>query len=138
MNIDQLISVGPTDRSLTVGTDSRWIRIGDAAPRDLVRFGSSRRLLEILVQKRFDAPNTAVSANALIELVWPGESMRYSAGLLRVYAAVSRLRQLGLGAILVTRDDGYLVDANVRVMREPRDETPRNVTWQAAAIPAAS
>jgi len=43
--------------------------------------------------------------------------MRHSAGLLRVYSAVRRLRRLGLESVLITRDDGYLLDPAATVIR---------------------
>jgi hypothetical protein len=85
---------------------------------DLVRYGPVRRLLDRLVVARLDEPGTALSAEALIEAGWPGERMRHTAGLLRVYSAVRRLRRLGLDRVLVTRDDGYLLDANAKVRRD--------------------
>jgi hypothetical protein len=40
-----------------------------------------------------------------------------SIGLLRVYSAVRRLRRLGLEPILVTRDDGYLLEPDADARR---------------------
>ena len=37
--------------------------------------------------------------------------------MMRVYAAIRRLRALGLGDALLTRDDGYLIDPAVTVVR---------------------
>ncbi len=87
---------------------------------DLVRYGPVRRLLDGLVVHRLEHPGAALSAEALIEAGWPGERMRHTAGLLRVYSAVRRLRRLGLETILLTRDDGYLLDPNAGVMRDDR------------------
>ena len=84
---------------------------------DLGRYGPVRKLLDALVEARLSRPGEALSAEALIEAGWPGERMRHTAGLLRVYSAVRRLRRLGLESILVTRDDGYLLDPNAHVRR---------------------
>ena len=84
---------------------------------DLVRYGPVRRMLDTLVSQRLAQPGIALTADALLEAGWPGERMKHSAGLLRVYSAVRRLRKLGLEAILVTRDDGYLLDPVARVVR---------------------
>jgi hypothetical protein len=100
------------------GRDSRSMTPPHGERVDLVRYGPVRRLLERLVVARLEAPGTALSAEALIEAGWPGERMRHSAGLLRVYSAVRRLRRLGLEPILVTRDDGYLLDPNAAVRRD--------------------
>jgi hypothetical protein len=84
---------------------------------DLVRYGPVRRLLDRLVAFRLTRPGDALSTESLIEAGWPGERMRHTAGLLRVYSAVRRLRRLGLEHILLTRDDGYLLDPNANIAR---------------------
>jgi predicted ATPase len=100
-----------------LGPEARWFEPPGQARVDLVRYGPVRRLLDRLVVARLAQPGVALSADALIEAGWPGERMRHTAGLLRVYSAVRRLRRLGLGPILVTRDDGYLIDPRAIVER---------------------
>jgi predicted ATPase len=104
--------------SLVVGPEARWMIPPRGERIDLVRHGPARKVLDRLVTARVDAPGTALSADALLEAGWPGERMRHSAGLLRVYSVVRRLRRLGLEPILVTRDDGYLLDPEAGVLRE--------------------
>lgn len=104
---------------LVVGRDARWMTPLGGERIDLVRYGPVRRLLERLVEERLARPGVALTAEQLIEAGWPGERMRHSAGLLRVYSAVRRLRRLGLEPALVTRDDGYLLDEHLRVRRDP-------------------
>lgn len=119
-----LSSVASDDHhGLVVGPEARWIippRAVDAADVEgrvsLVRYGARRRILHRLVIARLEAPGVAMSAESLIEVGWPGERMHHSAALMRVYSAIRRLRRvLGLEAILVTRDDGYLFDPNAGV-----------------------
>jgi predicted ATPase len=102
---------------LVVGRDARWMIPPSGERVDLVRYGPVRRLLDRLVAERLERPGEALSADALIEAGWPNERMRHTAGLLRVYSAIRRLRRLGLEPVLVTRDDGYLLDANASVSR---------------------
>lgn len=104
--------------ALTVGRDSRWMIAAGGDRVDLVRYGPVRRLLDRLVDERLATPGNALTAEQLIEAGWPGERMRHSAGLLRVYSAIRRLRRLGLEPLLITRDDGYLLDANAAVVRD--------------------
>ena len=59
------------------------------------------------------------SADALLAAGWPGERLRYDSGMLRVYTAIRRLRALGLERVLLTRDDGYQLDPEVRLERGP-------------------
>ncbi len=103
---------------LVVGRESRWIVPPGGERVDLVRYGPVRRLLDRLVVARLEEPGIALSAEALIEAGWPGERMRHTAGLLRVYSAVRRLRRLGLEPLLVTRDDGYLLAPDAPVRRD--------------------
>lgn len=109
---------GDDAATLVVGRDARWMTPPGGERVDLVRYGPVRRLLDRLVEERLARPGTALTAEQLIEAGWPGERMRHSAGLLRVYSAVRRLRRLGLEPLLVTRDDGYLLDASASVRRD--------------------
>ena len=53
--------------------------------------------------------------DALIACGWPGERIVAKSGASRVYVALSTLRKLGLRDLLLSRDDGYLLDAQVGV-----------------------
>lgn len=100
-----------------VGPEARWVRppVGDQL--DLTRHGSLRRVLDALVTRRIAEPGAAMTAIALLESGWPDERVRHESGMLRVYSVVRRLRALGLGEALVTRDDGYLLDPSLRFER---------------------
>lgn len=100
-----------------VARDARTLTLPDGQTIDLARHGSLRRVLEALVARRLDAPGQAMTALALLEAGWPGERVRFESGMLRVYTAVRRLRAMGLGRALLTRDDGYLLGADALVER---------------------
>jgi predicted ATPase len=100
-----------------VGPEARWVRQGDGAPVDLARHGALRRVLDALVTRRIAEPGAATTAVGLLESGWPDEKVRHESGMLRVYSVVRRLRALGFGDALVTRDDGYLIDPRVRIER---------------------
>jgi hypothetical protein len=104
---------------LLVALDTRWMIVPNGRRVDLMRSGPTRRILAHLVEARIAEPNVARSSDALIDAGWPGEQMLYSAALLRVYSLVRRLRQVGLERVLLTRDDGYLLDPEVPVVRPP-------------------
>jgi biotin operon repressor len=53
--------------------------------------------------------------DALLAAGWPGERVDYEAGVARVYTTIQRLRALGLQNVLVTQDDGYLLDPSTPV-----------------------
>ncbi len=103
----------------TVGGDARFLTAPGGERRDLSRHGPLRRVLDALVTARLEAPNRALSADAVLAAGWPDEKMRHDAGMLRVYSIVRRLRALGLEEALVTRDDGYLLDPKTRFVRAP-------------------
>lgn len=111
------VDATPSETDLVVGPESRWFARRDGAKVDLVRYGPVRRLLDALVVRRLERPGEALSAEDLIAAGWPGERMRHTAGLLRVYSGIRRLRRMGLEDVLVTRDDGYLLDAAAGVRR---------------------
>jgi predicted ATPase len=100
-----------------VGPEARWVIPPGGPRRDLTRYGSLRRTLDVLVARRLEAPGASTSAAALLEAAWPGERVRHESGMLRVYTAIRRLRALGLGDALVTRDDGYLLSTDVAFER---------------------
>lgn len=107
---------GEARARLHVGPESRWVE-GAMGRVDLVRYGPVRRILDRLVTARLEEPGVALSADALIEAGWPDERMQHTAGLLRVYSGIRRLRRLGLESVLITRDDGYLLDPGADVAR---------------------
>jgi hypothetical protein len=53
----------------------------------------------------------------LLEAGWPGERVGPEAGFARVRNALSTLRKMGLRDVLLTRDDGYLLDPAVPIRR---------------------
>jgi hypothetical protein len=101
----------------TVGPGARWLRDPAGSKRDLSRHGSLRRVIDALVTRRLAEPGTATPALTLFESGWPGERVRYESAMLRVYSSIRRLRALGLGNALITRDDGYLLDPEVEFER---------------------
>ena len=99
------------------GPESRSVRSPSGEEMDLTRHGSLRKVLDALVIRRLEAPGIAQSASDLLEAGWPGERVRHESGMLRVYSVIRRVRALGLGSALVTRDDGYLLDPQAAVVR---------------------
>ena len=101
----------------SVGGDARSLRRPDGQEIDLARHAALRLVLDALVTRRLAEPGVALSATALLEAGWPGERVRHDSGMLRVYSVVRRIRALGLGEALLTRDDGYLLDPQVHFER---------------------
>jgi hypothetical protein len=101
---------------LVVGPECRWFTAGNARV-NLMRRGPMRLVLEALVRHRLDHPGEALRQDELLRAGWPGERVMAEAGSKRVRVAVAMLRRLGLEGVLVTRDDGYLIEAGVEVRR---------------------
>lgn len=104
--------------ALVVGPNGVWFR----PPRAKVsvrlhRRRALQRVTHHLAERRLAAPGEAVSIPHLVEAGWPGERVLPEAGTERVYTAVATLRRLGLRKVLLQRDDGYLLDPEVPLVR---------------------
>ena len=107
-----------------IGAQARWMVTPDGTRTDLMRHGPVRRILHALATLHTTDKARALSAVELLESGWPGERVRYEAGMLRVYTAIRRLRKLGLEPILVTRDDGYLLDPGAHIVHAEAINAP--------------
>jgi len=103
-----------------IGPDALWLEAASGARTDLARHGPLRRVLDSLVTRRLESPGAPATALDLLEAGWPGERVRHESGMLRVYTIVRRLRALGLGDALVTREGGYLLDPDTPIARRER------------------
>ncbi|MFO0618798.1 MAG: hypothetical protein U0414_39780 [Polyangiaceae bacterium] len=105
-------------RSLTVGPQGLWFKAPRAkASVHLHRRRALQRIVDELAQQRARAPGEALTIAHLVAAGWPGERVLAEAGADRVYTAVATLRKLGLKGILLQRDDGYLLDTSVELLR---------------------
>ncbi len=82
---------------------------------DFGRRGPLRRILVALANNLAADKRAALSVSEVLAAGWPDEKMLHESGTARVYMAIRRLRALGLESILRTSDDGYALDARVRV-----------------------
>lgn len=102
---------------LRIGKDAMCFSIDDGKTVDLARRGSLRRMLAALVEARVSSPGSTLDGAALTSAGWPDERILVEAAATRVRVAIATLRKLGLRNVLLTRDDGYLLDPAVRVER---------------------
>jgi len=100
--------------ALEVGPDANWVRFRGAHV-DLGRRSRPRRIFRALIERRLQAPGVGVPADRLASAGWPDEDLPAHVLANRVYVAVNTLRSLGLGAVIVRRDDGYLLDPALAV-----------------------
>jgi len=102
--------------TLEIGHDWRWFRVGSGSPISLTRRNAGRRILQHLIKLAEASPDATVTRNELVAIGWPGERMLPESGVARVHTTLWRLRQLGLGEVLVSHDDGYRLRDRVRVV----------------------
>ena len=123
-----VFDTGPEERAgatapLIVSDDGTWFRLPSGEVHKLRGRPVTGRLLRVLALRALEAPGTPVSAASLIDAGWPGEKILPKAAHNRLYVAMSRLRQLGLGELLENDGDGYFLrrEVSVRVARERAD-----------------
>jgi hypothetical protein len=98
--------------ALSVARDGRWFQLAGAPRVDLERRRPLRRILALLVAERLAHPGRAVPLDAIITAGWPGERLIPRSANTRAYVALSTLRRLGLGEVLLRRGGGYLLAAS--------------------------
>ncbi len=107
---------GRTRREMIVGPDARFYEL-DGQRVSLQRQRSLRLILLALVDHAEASPGVGLSQTEVLSRGWPGEKMRPESGATRVYTSIRRLRRGGLSGVLITRDDGYLIDPAVTLRR---------------------
>ncbi|MFT3767593.1 MAG: AAA family ATPase [Minicystis sp.] len=108
------IAARRTPSGLIVEPEGRAFMLG-ARRVDLGRRGALRRVLAALAEQRIAQPGVGLPVREIVRVGWPGERMSAESATARVYMAVRTLRSLGLEGLLLTRDDGYLLDPAVAV-----------------------
>ncbi len=106
---------------LNVAGDGRSFSVGEDEPVDLTRRRALRGILEALVAQHVVAPGEPISLDGVLDAGWPGERMSPESGARRVYVTINRLRKLGLGDLLLTTGDGYMIAPGTDVKRAPSD-----------------
>jgi hypothetical protein len=101
--------------SLVVAAHAEWFQIDNQPIVPLETRLALRKLLLALATLRLRDPNGALSSNDAFAAGWPGERAHPDAASVRVYTAIHTLRSLGLRALLVRRNGGYILNAQVRI-----------------------
>lgn len=103
----------PTEESIALGPDASWI---DSGRGERLKLGPSlRNMLALLLARHRDDPQRTASTWELLEAGWPGEMVQAEAGANRVYAALKRLRHMGLRSAIERHDDGYRIVPLARI-----------------------
>jgi predicted ATPase len=111
--LEQALAEGTKEPgSIEVAEDGAWFRLPGGEP---IACGA-RPVLKRLLSELAKRPRVPIAARDLVAVGWPGERMLEDAATNRLYVSMNRLRKLGLGALLVSTDAGYVLDAPVRVV----------------------
>lgn len=102
------------DAELVVGPDCEWFRCADESV-DLRRRKSIKLILKHLVELHASKPGVGADAHALFDIGWPGQEIDPEDAARRVYWAIRTLRKNGLDELILTSDDGYLIDSKIRI-----------------------
>lgn len=107
----------PSGVRLEIADDGRWFRLAGEGDVDLTRRRALRGVLRGLADLRVRAPGEPMNLDDVLEAGWPGELMSPESGARRVYVTINRLRKLGLGELLLTTGDGYMLAPRVDVVQ---------------------
>jgi hypothetical protein len=103
----------PTEESAALGPGAAWI---DTGRGERLKLGPSlRNILACLLEHHRREPSRTLSTWELLEAGWPGEKIAAQSGANRVYAAINRLRNMGLRSTLERHDDGYRIVPGARI-----------------------
>jgi hypothetical protein len=105
-------------RSLFVARDGGYFSVSGGRRVDLSTRGPLRRIFRAIVTAHRENPSRALSVVETFDAGWFGERAQPDAAAGRVYSAISKLRRLGLGQVLVRTDAGYRLDPRVCVIEE--------------------
>ncbi len=106
----------PIVGALTVSEDASNVWLPTTARVSLEKRKPVRLLLLRLIQEHAKKPGGPLTVDDLLAAGWPGERVIRDAGASRVYVALGTLRKLGLRDVILSRDGGYLLDPQVKIV----------------------
>lgn len=112
-------------RTLRVHSDTTSIEL-EGVQVTLAVGSPQRAVLNALLDAHQRHPGKAMSVDELIDAAWPGEALVGDSGPNRLRVAVSRLRKLGLGEIVVSHPGGYALVHPLEVEFLRTSEVSRN------------
>ncbi len=125
-------------RTLFVARDGEYFTVSGGPRVDLGTKGPLRRIFRAVVTAHRTCPRRGLTVNEVFDAGWFGERAQPGALSGRVYSAISKLRRMGLGDVLVRTDAGYLLDPRCCVIEERPILLRREPTTiiHGAAVPA--
>lgn len=100
---------------LRVGDDGQWFQRGGGECVDLARSPLQQRLLWRLVRARLDHAGHPLTADELVEALWPGEKIIRESAMNRLYVAINNVRRAGLGDLLERTPAGYRLRPDIHL-----------------------
>jgi hypothetical protein len=105
-------------RSVFVARDGEYFTVSGGARVDLSTKGPLRRIFRAIVTAHRTSPRRGLTVNEVFDAGWFGERAAPDALAGRVYSAISKLKRMGLGDVLLRTDAGYLLDPRCCVIEE--------------------
>lgn len=105
----------PEALKLAIDSNFYWFELAAQERVDIRRRGPARLLLEAFVRNHAEEPGEPLDLDALFQAGWPDEKISLDAANKRVYAAIGTLRRLGFSDVLLTVDEGYLLDPSLDI-----------------------
>lgn len=105
--------------TLFVGREAESVLVSGGRRIDLRAHGPIRHVLQMLLDAHRLSPGRSCSLDEIFAAAWPSEQqMTREVRRNRVYTAISRLRTMGLGALLQRSVNGYYLDPTCCVIAE--------------------
>jgi hypothetical protein len=107
------------NRTLFVARDGRYFSVSGKERVDLSARGPLRRIFCAIVKAHRDGLRRGLSVHEVFEAGWPGETAYPDALAGRVYSAISKLRRMELGEVIIRTDAaGYRLDPRCCLIEE--------------------
>ena len=100
--------------ALRIGSNGSWIELPGGARVDCT--GRRAPILALLARERIASPGRIVPAGELIAAGWPGQRSVGESSKNRLRVALTGLRKLGLGDVIVSSRGGYALDSTRSVV----------------------
>lgn len=105
-------------RTLFAARDGRYFSVSGQARVDLSTKGPLRRIFCAIVKAHREQPRRGLSVQEVFDAGWPGESATPDALAGRVYSAISKLRRMELGEVIIRSEVGYQLDPHCCLIEE--------------------
>jgi hypothetical protein len=112
-----LAELSPPIEALAIAADGSWFRPPHGKRADLDNRPTLARVLKALLDARLQAPGAPLGVGPLTQAGWPGQTIIASAAQNRINVALTTLRKLGLGDLVLRADDGWLLDPTISAVR---------------------